>query len=82
MLQNNVGTTLVTVVPTNVAVIAVDVANVRSGPTIDASVIAQVKYGTELPILGQDKDWYKVKLPDGKEGWVAAGWIVGSARSG
>ncbi|MHB1133479.1 MAG: Flp pilus assembly protein CpaB [Chloroflexota bacterium] len=82
VLQNNVGTTLITVVPTNVAVIAVDVANVRSGPTVDSSVIAQVKYGTELPILGQDKDWYKVKLPDGKEGWVAAGWIVGSARSG
>jgi len=78
VLQDNVGTTLVSVSPTNVAVIAVDVANVRSGPTIDASVIAQVNYGTELPILGQDKDWYKVKLSDGREGYVAAGWIVGA----
>ena len=71
-----------TVVPTNVAVIAVDLANVRSGPTIDASVIAQVKYGTELPILGQEKDWYKIKLPDGREGYVAAGWIVGTGTGG
>ena len=82
VLQNNVGTTTVTVVPTNVAVIAVDLANVRSGPTIDASVIAQVKYGTELPILGQEKDWYKIKLPDGREGYVAAGWIVGTGTGG
>ncbi|MHB1005831.1 MAG: Flp pilus assembly protein CpaB [Chloroflexota bacterium] len=79
VVQNNVGTTLVSVAPTNVAVIAVDVANVRSGPTIDASVIGKANYGTELPILGQEKDWYKVKLPDGKEGYVAAGWIVGAS---
>lgn len=82
IVQNNVGTTLVTVAPTNVAVISVDVANVRTGPTIDASVIAQIKYGTELPILGQDQDWYKIKLPDGREGYVAAGWIVGAAKGG
>lgn len=82
VLQNNVGTTLVTVAPTNVAVITVDVANVRSGPTVDASVIAQVPYGTELPILGQDRDWYRVKLADGREGYVAAGWITGAARGG
>ena len=77
VLQNNVGTTLVTVSATNVAVIAVDMANVRSGPTVDASVIAQLPYGTEVPILGQDRDWYKIKLADGREGYVAAGWIVG-----
>lgn len=79
IVQNNVGTTLVSVAPTNVAVISVDVANVRSGPNIDSSVIAQIKYGTELPILGSDNDWYKVKLPDGREGYVAAGWIVGAS---
>lgn len=82
VIQNNVGTTLVTVAPTNVAVISVDVANVRSGPTIDASVIAQLNYGTEVPILAQEKDWYRVKLPDGREGFVAAGWIVGATRGG
>lgn len=76
VMQDNVGTTLVTVVPTNVAVIAVDVANVRSGPSIDSSVMTQLKYGTQVPLLGQQADWYKVKLPDGREGWVAAGWIV------
>ena len=76
VVQDNVGTTLVTVVPTDVAVISVDVANVRSGPGIDSSVIAQMKYGTQLPIVGHQADWYRVKLPDGREGYVAAGWIV------
>lgn len=79
VVQDNVATTLVTVVPTNVAVVAVDVANVRSGPSVDSSIIAQLEYGAQVPILGQQADWYKVKLPDGREGWMAAGWIVGAS---
>ena len=39
-------------------------------------VIAQVEYGTQMPIIGQQADWYRVKLSDGREGYVAAGWIV------
>ncbi len=76
IVQDNVGTTLVTVVPTDVAVVSVDVANVRSGPSIDSSIIARIEYGTQMPILGHQADWYRVKLPDGREGYVAAGWIV------
>jgi hypothetical protein len=82
VLQDNVGTTLITVVPANVAVIAVDVANVRSGPDLASSVISQLRYGTEVPILGQERDWYRVKLPDGREGYVAAGWIIAPQRGG
>lgn len=76
VLQNNEGTTLVTVLPANTAVVSVDVANVRSGPDISSSVIDKLQYGTEVPVLGQEKDWFKVKLPDGRLGFVAAGWIV------
>jgi N-acetylmuramoyl-L-alanine amidase len=60
----------------NVAVVSVDAANVRSGPDISSSVIDQLKYGTQVPIVGQQQDWFKVKLPDGREGFVAAGWII------
>ena len=76
VVQDNVGMTLVTVVPSDVAVVSVDAANVRSGPSLDSSVIAQVKYGTQMPIIGHQADWYRVKLPDGREGYVAAGWII------
>jgi hypothetical protein len=74
------GMTLVTSLPQNLAIVAVDAANVRSSPSIAASVLDQVKYGTELQIVGQSADWFKVKLPDQREGWVAAGWIVTAAR--
>jgi hypothetical protein len=76
VVQSGVGMTLVTSLPQNLAVVAVDAANVRSSPSIAASVMDQVKYGTELQIVGQSADWFKVKLPDQREGWVAAGWIV------
>ncbi len=39
-----------------------------------------VKYGTQLEITGQNADWFKIKLPDQREGWVAAGWIVTAAQ--
>jgi Flp pilus assembly protein CpaB len=80
IVQTGVGMTLVTSLPQNLAIVAVDAANVRSSPSIAASVIDQVKYGTELQIVGQSADWFKVKLPDQREGWVAAGWIVTAGR--
>ena len=80
IVQTGVGMTLVTSLPENLAIVAVDAANVRSGPSIASSVIDQVKYGTELQIVGQSADWFKIKLPDQREGWVAAGWIVTAAR--
>jgi hypothetical protein len=76
VLQDNEGTTLITVLPSNVAVVSVDAANVRSGPDLASSVLTKLPYGTEVPILGQEKDWFKVKLADGREGYVAAGWII------
>jgi uncharacterized protein YgiM (DUF1202 family) len=80
MVQTGVGMTLVTALPQSTAIVAVDSANVRSGPSIASSVLDQVKYGTQLEIIGQSADWFKVRLPDQREGWVAAGWIVTAGR--
>jgi Flp pilus assembly protein CpaB len=80
VVQTGVGITLITSLPESVAVVAVDAANVRSSPSIASSVIDQVKYGTELQIIGQSADWFKIQLPDKREGWVAAGWIVTAGR--
>jgi pilus assembly protein CpaB len=76
IVQDNVSPTKLTVIPANTAVITVDVANVRSGPSISSSIIARLEYGTALPIVGSENDWYRVRLPDGREGYVAAGWII------
>jgi pilus assembly protein CpaB len=80
VVQNGAGMTMVTALPENVAVVSVDVANIRSGPSIASSVIDQMKYGTQLQIVGQSADWFKVQLPDRRQGWVAAGWIVSAGR--
>jgi Flp pilus assembly protein CpaB len=80
VIQTGAGMTLVTSLPENLAIVAVDAANVRSGPSIASSVLDQVRYGTELQIIGQSADWFKIKLPDQREGWVAAGWIVTASR--
>jgi Flp pilus assembly protein CpaB len=80
IVQNGVGITLVTSLPQNVAVIAVDAVNARSGPSIASSVVGQLPYGTQVEIVGQSADWFKVRLPDHTEAWVAAGWIVTAGR--
>jgi pilus assembly protein CpaB len=80
VVQSGVGMTLVTAMPENLAVVAVDAANARSGPSVASSVIGQVSYGTQLEIIGQNADWFKVRLPDQREAWVAAGWIVTAGR--
>jgi Flp pilus assembly protein CpaB len=81
IVQTGVGMSLITSLPENLAIVAVDAANVRSGPSIASSVLTQVKYGTQLQIVGQSADWFKVKLPDQTEGWVAAGWIVTASQA-
>jgi N-acetylmuramoyl-L-alanine amidase len=81
VVQEPFATTLITALPANVAVVAVDVANVRTGPSVSSAIVTQLAYGKEVPILGQQDDWYRIRLDDGRDGWVAAGWIVTAAGS-
>ncbi|MFZ6006027.1 MAG: AAA family ATPase [Nitrospirota bacterium] len=58
------------------AVVAVDAANVRAKPSLDSETIESVSKETALEIIDEftettGKKWYKVKMPDGKEGWIA-----------
>ena len=48
--------------------------NVRSGPGTGFDPVAAVAPGTPVTVTGQDEagGWYSVRLPDGREGWVAA----------
>jgi uncharacterized protein YraI len=56
IVQDGMGMTLVTSLPENTAVIAVDAANARSGPSIASSVIGLLPYGTQVEIVGQSAD--------------------------
>jgi uncharacterized protein YgiM (DUF1202 family) len=45
--------------------------NVRTAPTTDAEVVIQLKKDAHVAILGDQDGWLKVRLEDGRVGWVA-----------
>ncbi len=56
-----------------------DSVNVRSDASAEAEIVGNVIAETELDYLGQKNDsdgqvWYKVRLADDTEGWVAS-WL-------
>jgi hypothetical protein len=55
-------------------------ANVRPAPNTNNEPIAKVAAGDVVEVLAQSGEWYRVRLADGTEGWVA-GSVV-SAPSG
>ncbi|WP_051688031.1 N-acetylmuramoyl-L-alanine amidase [Desulfofalx alkaliphila] len=52
-----------------------DGVNVRSGPGTGHSIVETVNRGERLNRLAEEGQWYKVQLPNGKEGWVA-NWLA------
>lgn len=46
--------------------------NMRAEPNVSAKVLAVLKKGMKLTLLDEKAQWYRVKLEDGSEGWVAA----------
>lgn len=77
IVQDNVGVTQVTVAASNRSIVTVDSAQLRSGPSVSSAAIDTVGYGTEVTILGQEGDWYKVEVAGtGKQGYLASGWLT------
>ncbi len=46
--------------------------NVRSDASASSSVVETVNPGDELDLITSKEDWFEVKLPDGKTGWVSS----------
>lgn len=53
-----------------IALVRVPSLNVRSGPSIRASIYTVIRHGTKLVVLGQQTGWFRVSLPNGGVGWV------------
>lgn len=54
--------------------------NLRNGPSTSYQVIARGNKGDQFDVIGEEGRWYKIKLTDGKEAYVA-GWIVTTGNS-
>ncbi len=56
---------------TSVVFVAVQRANLRQSPDVKARILAVLTKGTKLTVQEKSAQWYRVRLDDGKEGWVA-----------
>lgn len=50
--------------------------HVRSGPGLGHPVIKDVKPGEKYPMLGEEKGWINIRLPDGRDGWASATYLA------
>ncbi|MEG1310966.1 MAG: SH3 domain-containing protein [Romboutsia sp.] len=50
-------------------IITTSVLNIRSGPSINYSIIDKVYKGDNVEIVESNNGWYKVKLSNSKIGW-------------
>ncbi len=57
------------------ALVMKESVNVRSAPGVESPVISKVSSGQQLDIIGEEDNWFAVKLPDGRSGWIA-GWLA------
>jgi hypothetical protein len=53
----------------------------RAEPTTQGGVVTAVREGLRLTVIDGPEEadgfvWWKVRAPDGKEGWGAANWLV------
>jgi hypothetical protein len=44
--------------------------NIRSGPGTGHNIVDSVNRGDRLILLGESGNWFQVRLPNGKEGWI------------
>jgi TonB family protein len=55
--------------------------NVRREPTMEAEILSQAKRGTALAVLANRNEWLKVRLANGREGWVAERFVGTQAET-
>jgi len=55
-------------------------ANLRAGPDTNSKILAVLLKGTKLEVVSKANQWYRVRLDNGTEGWIAES-VVTSTRS-
>ncbi|MGZ4122067.1 MAG: glycosyl hydrolase family 18 protein [Tumebacillaceae bacterium] len=57
------------------AVVTSNVVNVRRTAGTGSPIVAQLERGTKIPVTGGDSEWVKVRLYNGKAGWISREFI-------
>lgn len=58
--------------------VAVDILNVRSGPSTDTEILGKLSFGTTLELLSKNEDnetWYEINYDDSKTAYVCGEYI-------
>lgn len=59
----------------NRVTVQASILNVRIGPGLSHDVVTQVQENDQLNVIGEENQWYKVRLSNDQIGWVAS-WLV------
>lgn len=57
---------------THIVTVTWTFANIRSGAGNDYSVVATVKQGDKLAVIGVSGEWFNVRLEGGQQGWISS----------
>ncbi|HYC99553.1 MBL fold metallo-hydrolase [Brevundimonas sp.] len=49
---------------------------VRAEPTTDSAALDRLVPGDQVQLGGEEPGWYRIRLPDGREGFVSKAWTV------
>jgi N-acetylmuramoyl-L-alanine amidase len=56
-------------------VVMADGVNIRQGPSTSYLIVGKTNQGDEYEYLQSKNDWVQIKLPNGRNAWIA-GWLV------
>ena len=50
--------------------VIIPTASIRESDLITAEVLVRLQEGTVLPVLKKEREWFQVRLPDLRDGWI------------
>jgi uncharacterized protein YgiM (DUF1202 family) len=54
------------------AIIFKQTTEIKNAPTLNSDTVFELHEGTKVVVLDAIDDWKKIKLSDGKTGWIIA----------
>ena len=63
-------------------VVNVNNANIRRGPGPNYEIVTRMARNAVLPVIGFSRNWYKVRLHNGRDGWISANIVTRNVYSG